>query len=306
MQTAAALPGPIVVPGSISNLGPAFDALSVAVSVYLRITVVTVLPESPGLLDMDFKGGAPSGENRIATGFRRAEARFGRQAPGVRVEVETEIPMRAGLGSSAAATIAGIRLYEAVTEPRDAGGMLKTAAEIEGHPDNAAAALLGGLTLSCQHDDGCITARAWAWPGDLRFVVATPGAELETAFARRVLPADIPMKDAVFNLQRALLLLRALETGEYGLLREALRDRWHQPARQQYVPGLADALRLDHPSLFGICLSGAGPSIAVLTGRGGEDDAANALTRIYERLSLPVTIRRLSAHPPISSSGMAS
>jgi homoserine kinase len=288
----------IVVPGSIANLGPAFDALSVAVSVYLRVRVLDVLPADPGLLDMRFERGSPPGENRIAMAFRRAEAHFRTRAPGLRVEVRSDIPMRAGLGSSAAATVAGLRLFEAVTGPKPAGELLAIATDVEGHPDNAAAALHGGLALSCQLEDGRVEARVSRWPDDLGFVVATPEAELETAFARQVLPETLPLRDAVFNLQRALLFVRALEDHRYGDLREALRDRWHQPHRMPYVPGLEEALALDHPAVLGVCLSGAGPSIAVLTPV-GQDAASLLLREIYAQRRLPCTIRMLTAHQPV-------
>jgi homoserine kinase len=288
----------IVVSGSTSNLGPGFDALSVAVTVYLRLRVLDVRPKDPAWLDMHFPGGAPTGENRVAMGFRAAQTRFEDPVPGLSVEIESDIPMRAGLGSSAAATVAGMRLYEAATRPRDVGDLMVIASKIEGHPDNAAAALLGGITLSCQHDDGRISTRAWAWPDDVRFVVGTPQTQLETSFARQVLPAEIPMRDAVFNLQRALLLVRALETRRYDDLREALRDRWHQPARQDYVPGLEEALAIDHPSVLGAYLSGAGPSVALLARAGQEQDAAAQLAAIYTRLGVTYTIRSLSAHQP--------
>src|SRR6186997_2275610 len=139
----------IVVPGSISNLGPGFDALSVAVEVYLRLRIVEVHPEEPGVLDFRFVDAPLVGENRIEVAFRKAEARFGDPTPGLKLEVRTDIPMRAGLGSSAAATVAGLRLYEHFTFPRHVPDLLAIATEIEGHPDNATAALLGGLTLSC-------------------------------------------------------------------------------------------------------------------------------------------------------------
>ncbi len=296
----------IVVSGSTSNLGPGFDALSVAVTVYLRLRVLDVRPKDPAWLDMHFPGGAPTGENRIATGFRAAQARFQDPVPGLSVEIESDIPMRAGLGSSAAATVAGMRLYEAATQPRDVGDLMVIASKIEGHPDNAAAALLGGITLSCQHDDGRIATRAWRWPDEVRFVIGTPDSQLETAFARQVLPAEIPMRDAVFNLQRALLLVRALETRRYDDLREALRDRWHQPARQDYVPGLERALALDHPAVLGVYLSGAGPSIALLAQAGHEQDAAAQLAAIYTQVGVPYTIRALSAHQPGESVRTAS
>jgi homoserine kinase len=296
----------IAVSGSISNLGPAFDALSVAVDVDLRLRIVDVRPTEPGLLDMDFGGRGPTGENRIATGFLAAQQRFGQAAPGVRVEVASEIPMKAGLGSSAAATVAGLRLYEAVTAPRDADALMEIATGIEGHPDNAAAALFGGLTLSCERDDGGVLTSSWRWPDQLRFVVATPEAELETKFARQVLSPSIDRRDAVFNLQRALLLVRALETGRYDHLREALRDRWHQPARARYVPGLADALALDHPSVLGVCLSGAGPSIAAVAAAGRQDEASEQLRRIYDRIGVPCTIRTLSARAPVDAHASSS
>ncbi|MCC7042368.1 MAG: homoserine kinase [Acidobacteria bacterium] len=295
----------IVVSGSISNLGPAFDALSVAVDVYLRVRVDEV--DAPGaegtpLPSLTFTGQVPaSGENRIATGFQRAMETFGDTPPGARVHVTTDIPMKAGLGSSSAATVAGLRLYEALTKPRDADALMEIATAIEGHPDNAAAALLGGLTLSCQREDGRILTSAWAWPADLRFVVATPEAELETAFARKVLSPEIPRADAIFNLQRALLLVRALESGRYDHLREALRDRWHQPARARYVPGLQEALAIDHPSVLGVCLSGAGPSIALITTPARHTEAAAQLRQIYGTLGVPCTIRTLSARPPVAS-----
>jgi homoserine kinase len=288
------------VPGSVSNLGPGFDALSVAVQIYLQVRVVDVCPDAPDRIETQFIGAAPGGENRIETAFRHARARIGRPTPGVRIEARSDIPTRAGLGSSGAATVAGLRLYQLLTSPMEAADLLSFAVDVEGHPDNAAAALLGGLTVSCQRDDGRVTARAWRWPADVQIVVATPDVELETTHARRVLPDTVTMRDAVFNLQRALLLVHALESGAYGDLREALRDRWHQPARAALVPGLPEALALQNDeddAILGACLSGAGPSIVVFTsGRAAE--AQSRLSDIYRRLGMPSTIRVLAAHQP--------
>lgn len=287
----------LVVPGSISNLGPGFDALSVAVQLYMRVRVVEILPGSPDLFTAAFVGAAPGGENRIEVAFRHAAACRAVRPPGVRIEISSDIPPRAGLGSSGAATIAGLRLYEGVTSLLPQSRSLRMACEIEGHPDNAAASLLGGLTVSCVHDDGGVTARTAPWPAAVRFVVATPDAGLETPRARGVLPQSVPLKDAVFNLQRALLLVRAVETGAYEDLREALRDRWHQPVRAALVPGLDAALALDEPEILGVCLSGSGPSIvAVVTD--GAVVAAGRLRDIYRCLGVTCTIRTLSAHPP--------
>src|SRR5690606_36935444 len=148
--------------------------------------------------------------------------------------------------------------------------------------------------------DGRVTGLSWSWPSDLLFVIATPEIELATDFARQVLAAEIPRADAVFNLQRALLLVRALESGRYDLMRDALRDRWHQTARAMYVPGLAEALAIEHPSVLGAYLSGAGPSIAAIAAPGRHEEAADTLRRIYEDLRVPSTIRILAARPPVA------
>jgi homoserine kinase len=287
----------IAVPGSTSNLGPAFDALSVAVALYLRAEVLELLPSQPGTLDVTFGGAAPKGENRIETAFRLAHKRAGVSPAGARVRVCSEIPMAAGLGSSAAATVAGLRLYElAAGIHLDTADLLSMATELDGHPDNASAALLGGITLSCQRDDGHIIARSWRWPDALRFVVVAPELKLATKKARAVLPAAVPLHDAVANLQRALLFVRALDTGHYEDIREALKDRWHQPARGALVPGLAEALAIDHPSVLGVCLSGAGPSVLAIAAPGRADEAAFVLGDVYQRLAIPHSTMTLAAH----------
>ena len=289
----------IAVPASTSNLGPAFDALAVALDLFLRVRVADVRAGTGGVLELEFSGTRPAGENRIESAYRLACRRFGVPVMGVRAEVSSEIPMAAGLGSSAAAAVAGFRLYEAARAiPLEAEDVLAMATELEGHPDNAAAALFGGITLSCQRDDGTVLARSWRWPADVRFVVATPEVSLETRHARALLAPVVPLRDAVANLQRALLLVRALETHDYGDLGEALKDRWHQPARSPLVPGLGEALTIDHPAVLGVCLSGAGPSVLALAAPGRADEAAAVLGDVYRRLDVPHTIRNLAAHQP--------
>lgn len=287
----------IVVPASTANLGSGFDTLSVALRLYTRVRVLETMPSKPDVIETVFAGGAFAGENRIETAFKYARLQIGRPAPGVRIEVQSDIPRRAGLGSSAAATVAGLKLYGALTSPRPAADWLPLASEVEGHPDNAAASLLGGLTASCQRDDGRVTAYAWPWPADIQFVIATPDVPLDTAYARSVLPASVRMRDAVFNLQRAVLLIKALETARYGDLRDAMADRWHQPFRQPLVPVLGEALQLEHPGLLGVCLSGAGPSILALVS-GHADEVAAALGALYDRQGVSHTIRVLEAHQP--------
>jgi len=288
----------IAVPGSTSNLGPAFDALAVALDVHLRVTVLEIRADPAGTVQYDFEGTPPAGENRIESAYRLACQRFGLPVMGLQVRVASDIPMAAGLGSSAAASIAGVRLYEAARAiPLDLADMLELATALEGHPDNAAASLLGGITLSCETERG-ILARSWRWPDAIRFVIATPDAGLETRHARAVLPAAVPLGDAISNLQRALLFVRALETGDYGDIREALRDRWHQPARSALVPALSECLAIDHPAVLGVCLSGSGPSVLALAAPGRSEETSVVLGDVYRRLEIPHTIRNLTAHQP--------
>ena len=269
----------IVVPATIGNLGSGFDALSAALQLYLRLRILDVDPAAPDRLVTEFAGAPPPGG----------------------ILVSTEIPIRAGLGSSAAAAVAGLRLYQSLTGALSEEDMLSLGCECEGHPDNAAACLLGGLTISCLHEDGRVTARSSPWPDRLRFVIATPDASLATKDARAVLPQGVPLDDAVFNLQRALLLVRALDDQRYDDLREAFRDRWHQPARSALVPGLREALAIDHPAILGVCLSGSGPSVAAVAAPGHEQEAAKVLGDVYRRLQLAHTIRIVAAHQPASA-----
>lgn len=283
----------IKVPGSIANLGPGFDTLAVAVQLYLRLSVT--VSDGKNSLQFHFPNAQLDGENYIERAFRFLARQRGDSFPSLVVEVESEIPTRAGLGSSAAATVAGLRLYEAIAGPQPPQGLLNAASALEEHPDNVAAALLGGLTISCQLPDRSVFAVGLPWPESLEFIVLTPHLPLSTAASRKVLPERIAREDAVFNLQRVALLLQAVHTGNFSLLREALRDRLHQPSRQKLVPGLDRALALEHPDLLGVCLSGAGPSIVALADRNAET-IERLLTEAFEPAGLSSTIRRLKAH----------
>jgi homoserine kinase len=202
--------------------------------------------------------------------------------------------MASGLGSSAAASVAGLRVFEQVAGPVPESTMLAVATSLEGHADNAAPALLGGLT-SVVVDGADVQVLQWRWPDDLRLIVATPFVGLSTSKARAALAPTVSREDAIFNLQRVLSLVHALQHGEYDRLREALKDRWHQPARAALVPHLAAALAIDDPDVLGACLSGAGPSVAVLARR----DIARVgrlLQSTCEAAGSPVTVRALAVH----------
>ncbi len=283
----------IVVPGSIANLGAGFDTLAVAVQLYLKLRVKVL--EGKGELKFRFVNQELKGENYIERAFRFLARQRDECFPSLEVEVHSDIPMRAGLGSSAAATVAGLRLYEAITFPQPTQALLNAACALEGHPDNVSAALLGGLTVSCGLPDGSAYAARLRWPEELAFIVLTPEVPLATAEARRVLPTHVPRQDAVFNLQRVALLLQVLQSGTYELLRQALADRLHQPFRQSLVPGLEAALNLEQEDLLGVCLSGAGPSIVAIAER-NLNKVEKLLRSCYEQTGYAYEVRQLRVH----------
>jgi homoserine kinase len=288
-------PADIVVPASVANLGPGLDTLAVALELYLHVRARSLPGQGRNELRFNFVGFELDGENFIERAFRFMAVRAGVDFTSLSVEVRSEIPSRSGLGSSAAATVAGLRLYDAFYGPFPVQELLNVACELEGHPDNAAAALFGGLTTSCELDDSSVVALSMPWPEAVRFVVLTPDLGLETSASRRALPKQLRREDAVFNLQRVALLLQALQSGEYCLLREALRDRCHQPFRLMLVPGLEQLLELKHPDLLGVCLAGAGPSILALVEKNAEP-VRELLTRAYKPLGIPFTVRTLRAY----------
>ena len=283
------------VPASVANLGGGFDTLGVAVQLYLRLQIVDVRDDGGAKLTVVSSNPPVRGRNSVERAFEAMARVTGLKAPSVFVEAESEIPMAAGLGSSAAAAVAGVRLFEHVTQPLPEGVLLSVAASLEGHADNAAPALFGGLTSVVEREGDEPLALRWHWPDEVKVIVATPGVGLSTSKARAALADAVPRKDAIFNMQRALALVHALQDGDFGRLREAVKDRLHQDARAALIPQLRTVLALDDPEILGAFLSGAGPSVAVLARR-DFDRLERELHSIYERAQCPVTVRTLSVH----------
>jgi homoserine kinase len=279
----------------VANLGGGFDTLGVAVQLYLRARIVDVRDDEGTRLVVVQSTPPVRGQNALERAFDAVARRTGRRTPTVFVEVTSDVPMAAGLGSSAAATVAGLRLFEALAGPLPDSVLLAAATSVEGHADNAAPALFGGLNSVLEVEGGEPIAMRWAWPRELRLVVATPAVGLATAKARAALPDAMPRRDAIFNLQRVLSLVHALQHGEFDRLREAVKDRWHQPARAALVPLLDEALAIEDPDVLGAFLSGAGPSIALLACR----DTARVerlVSAMYERAGVEASVRTLMVH----------
>jgi homoserine kinase len=216
------------------------------------------------------------------------------ELPPVDMIVHNEIPLASGLGSSAAAIVAGIKLCGLVTG-RDINDQTirNYATEFEGHPDNVTATLCGGFVASCVKNDGTVVTTKFEWPTRIRAVVVSPRSQLPTHVARAALPRSVTRGDAVHNLQRSALFISALAQQRYDLLWEAMRDRLHQPRRESLAPGLAEALALQQmPGLLGVALSGAGPSIVALADA-NEKQIGKKIANCFREHKIPSTIRVL-------------
>jgi homoserine kinase len=273
----------------------------VAVQLYLRATIADVQDEGEAKLVVTKSTPPVNGPNALERAFDIIAHRTGRAAPSVFVEVSSDVPMAAGLGSSAAATVAGLRIFERVTGPVPDSVLLAAATEAEGHADNAAPALFGGLNSVLEASGSDPLALGWSWPGDLRLVVATPAVGLATAKARAALPDAMPRGDAIFNLQRVLSLVHALHHREYERVREAVKDRWHQPARASLVPLLSEVLEVNDADVLGAFLSGAGPSVAIIARVEVAPRVERLLASMYGRAGVEATVRILSVHEGASS-----
>jgi homoserine kinase len=293
----------VAVPGSVANLGGGFDTLGVAVQLYLHARIVDVRDDGGSRLTVVASTPPVRGRNAVERAFASIVQRTGLRTPSVFVEIVSDVPMAAGLGSSAAATVAGLRVFERVAGTQDDNVLLGVATAAEGHADNAAPALFGGLTSVVQIEGEDPRVVKWSWPDEVKLVVATPAVGLATAKARAALPTAVPRVDAIFNLQRALMLVHALQHGEWAEIREAVKDRWHQPARASMVPLLNEMLGIEDAAVLGGFLSGAGPSVAVLARRDVER-VAMTMRSMYERAGVAATVRTLSVHQKSQESGI--
>ena len=258
------------VPATSANLGPGFDALGLALALYNEV----VAQEHDGVtVTIDGEGAdrlARDAHNVVARGVRLAYEAAGRPFKGCALACVNRIPAARGLGSSAAAWVGGLAAGNALLgSPLSRDALLGLAARAEGHPDNVAAAVFGGLTVSCGTPQG-VTAVTLPVPKNLAWVVLVPEVTSATADARALLPRSVPREDAVFNVQRVALLLAGLQTALPAALSVALEDRLHQPYRLKlfpWMPAVAAAARA--AGALGCVLSGAGPSLlAVVDGDG--------------------------------------
>jgi len=254
----------IRVPATSANLGPGFDSFGLALPLLAEFDL---RPARSWAVSVEGDGhGIPTGEDNLFVHAARATAKtIGATLPPHHVTQRSAIPLARGLGSSAAAIVAGaVGANAMLGAPLDRRTLLRLASEVEGHADNVAAALYGAFTVAVPTADGPVATRL-AFPASWRVCLFVPADTLLTAHSRSVLPREVSRADAVFNLAHAAALIAAILRSDGALLSVAMEDRLHQSARLRLVPALEEVVSAARAAgAFGAALSGAGPSVIAI------------------------------------------
>jgi homoserine kinase len=270
----------VCVPATSANLGPGFDCMGLALDIWNEITYES----AESLIYKAVGEGADKlnkgNRNLLTRAYFRVYEICGRKFEGVQISAHNEILMSSGLGSSAAAIVAGLfGANEMLGKPLPENELLKLAADIEGHPDNVAPAMFGGLVVSIMNA-GEIVWRRFEIP-QWTIVIVKPLVEWHTKTARAVLPRSVSRADAIFNIGRSTLVVEALRAGDLDLLQKSMDDRIHQPYRLKHIPGGMSAYKT--AKRFGAAaLSGAGPSIIAFVPQAQAQTAKEQIACVFE------------------------
>lgn len=266
----------VTVPATTANIGPGFDCLGAALTVYNQFQFAHLLTGLEVGADQRVQiivegleaDRVKTDESNLAyQAFAKLYEHLGQSVPPVQINIQLGVPLARGLGSSATAIVGGLVGANVLAgSPLSPTEVMQLAIAMEGHPDNVVPALIGGCRLAATNLEGKWEICDIPWHSDIVPVVAIPNFELSTAEARRVLPSDYSRADAIFNTAHLGLLIRALETGNGKWLRAALQDRIHQPYRQPLIPGYAAVQDTAIAAgAYGLVISGAGPTLLALT-----------------------------------------
>ncbi|NEQ33422.1 MAG: homoserine kinase [Leptolyngbya sp. SIO4C5] len=288
----------ITVPATTANIGPGFDCLGAALSLYNRFHFSRL--EGDGF-EIAARGLAAE---RVSTGadnlayqsFVQLFHHIERAVPPIRLEIDLAVPLARGLGSSSTAIVGGLLGANAIAGlPLSPSEITALAIAIEGHPDNVVPALVGGCCLAATDSSNGWVICDVPWHESVKAVVAVPDFQLSTAAARQVLPDSYAKADAIFNTAHLGLLLRGLETGEPSWLTAALRDRIHQPYRQALIPGYEEVHQAAIAAgAYGLVISGAGPTLLALTPDPQTATVAEAMTQTWSQIDISATAHILA------------
>jgi homoserine kinase len=255
----------IKVPASTANLGPGFDSLGMALNLYIWMEIGVADKTRIHLIGEGMEDIPTDKSNLIYEIAQRVFQQAGKSHPELEITMYSEIPLARGLGSSASAIVGALSGANAIIgDYFSKEELFRMACLIEKHPDNVAASLFGGIAVACWDGIQADYVRIDPHP-QLEVLVAIPNFKLLTEDARKVLPQQVTMRDAVYNLSHASMLVAALSTGRLDMIKDAMKDAIHQPYRATLIPGMATILQeaVEHGAL-GVALSGAGPTMIAL------------------------------------------
>lgn len=290
----------IRVPATTANLGPGFDSLGLALDLWNETTITLAIEYSVQISGEGMERLSPGEKNMIIRSAQELAARAGRRLPPFHVDCINRIPLSSGLGSSAAAKLSGLLGANILLgKPLSSEEILDLASELEGHPDNAAAAMLGGLVVSTV-EDGKVFAHKinveashnalGHFESPFQITVVLPDFHISTHEARNVLPEQVPIEDAVHNVSRAILVTEAFRSGDLELLGRVMTDVLHHPYRLPLIPGAQQAMgAAKEAGAAAVALSGAGPSLVAFSSK-QDSTIGEAMKRAFEAAGLQARV----------------
>lgn len=283
------------VPATTANIGPGFDSFGMALPLYNTITIeetvlggveIELVSKDDEIQDLHLPA---DDSNIIYRAIEQLYACVGQSPSAIKVTIDTNIPIAKGLGSSASVIVGALMAAnELLGRPADLDALLSIANEVEGHPDNTTPAFLGGFCVASLEEDASIKYCKLDWPEEWKLTLCVPDFELSTNISRSVLPEKVDREDAVFNIRRAAMLVHAIHTQDTELMKLALQDKLHQPYRVRFVPGLEEVMEelKNFDNVLGVVLSGAGPSILVITSDSNIDKIKDVINMTWQKYSV--------------------
>lgn len=295
------LPITVQVPATTANIGPGFDCLGAALSLYNQFSFAPAIAETKITAVGHEAARVQTDRSNLAyQAYAYLYQHLGQTPPPITLKIELGVPLARGLGSSATAIVAGLLGANALAgHPLSQSEVLKLAIALEGHPDNVAPALLGGCCLAASG----LEPQTWVicdvpWADALVPIVAIPEFELATRTARQVLPKACTYPDAIFNTAHLGLLVRGLQTGKAEWLRAALQDQLHQPYRQRLIAGYAEVYEAAITTgAYGLVISGAGPTLLALAEMSQATAVATAMQTAWTDQGVSVQVQALKLDP---------
>ncbi|MCC0178803.1 homoserine kinase [Waterburya agarophytonicola K14] len=291
----------IRVPATTANLGVGFDCIGAALTMANQFQFTVVDTENKLTITTEGDEADKVGtdeSNLIYQSFLQLYQKIKQTPPNIKIAIKLGVPLSRGLGSSATAIVGGLLgANHLAGKPLSREEVMAIAIAIEGHPDNVVPALLGNCQLSVADGDIWQISEI-SWHEDIIPVVAIPNFELSTEEARSVLPDSYNRQDAIFNISRMGLLIRALTTNNREWLKTALADKIHQPYRQQLITGYEQLHRAAiSAGAYGMVISGAGPTLLALTDKNNADGVVRSMSEAWSKLGIDATVRSLSLDP---------